>query len=133
MKTIFCIIISLLALVMSGCSNAVSESDMPDIVFKKCTIYQYEQHFIDDETAYALAFIDKNGDFYSSDNIEIYFLSNEELIEALRSGDERITKSSESRNTDELLENYKNCSRQPPTRIISWNIPRSCLLLNMII
>ncbi|MDE7362841.1 MAG: hypothetical protein K2N38_13010 [Oscillospiraceae bacterium] len=128
MKTIFFAIITILALVMIGCSNAVSEpdmsdvgsdisnvvyeADMPDIVFKKCTVCnRYEHDFDDDESSeqgrYMLTFLDKNGNYYFSDYSEIFLLSNEELIETLRSGDERITKSSVSRDVDELRENYK--------------------------
>ena len=112
MKTIFCVIITILALVMGGCSNAVSESDMPDIVFKECTAYnRYVHNFDDDESSeqgrYSLTFIDKNGNYYNSDYSEIIALSNEELIEKLNSGDERITKLSISCDTDELSENYK--------------------------
>lgn len=127
MKTIFFVIITIIALVMSGCSNAVSEpdmsdfgsdisnvvyeadtsdivfSDMPDIVFKVCTSYNRYEH----DDSYLLTFIDKNGNYYSSDYSEIFFLSNEELIDTLKSGDERITKSSVSRDVDELRENYK--------------------------
>lgn len=103
MKTIFCVIISVLILLMSGCSNAVSESDMPDIVFKVCT--RYNQYENDDRCS--LMFVDKNGNYYHSDDCEIFFLSNEELIEKLKSGDERITKLSVSCDTEELLENYK--------------------------
>ena len=111
MKTIFCVIISILALVMSGCSNAVSESDlpnivfedMPEIVFKVCTSYnQYEYG-----DGCSLTFVDKNGNYYFSDYSEIFFLSNEELIETLKSGDERITKLYASCDTGELSENYK--------------------------
>lgn len=112
MKTIFFSIITILALVMSGCSNAVSEPDMPDIVFKVCTAYNpYEHDFDENESAeqgrYLLTFLDKNGNYYNSDYTEIYFLSNEELIEALKSGDERITKLSVTCDVDELRENYK--------------------------
>lgn len=128
MKTIFCVIISVLILLMSGCSTTVSESDMsnvvsesdtsdivftdmPDIVFKVRTTYQDEHNFDYDDSAeqgrYSITFVDKNGNYYNSDNDEIYFLSNEELIEALKSGDERITKTSASCDVDELRENYK--------------------------
>lgn len=127
MKTIFFVIITIIALVMSGCSNAVSEpdmsdfgsdisnvvyeadtsdivfSDMPDIVFKVCTSYNRYEH----DDSCLLTFIDKNGNYYSSDYSEIFFLSNEELIETLKSGDERITKLSVSCDADELSENYK--------------------------
>lgn len=112
MKTIILTIITILALVMGGCSNSVSEADMPEIVFKVCTAYNpYEHGFDENESAeqgrYSLTFVDKNGSYYFSDYTDIYFLSNEELIEALKSGDERITKLSVSFDTDELLENYK--------------------------
>lgn len=111
MKTIILTIITILALVMGGCSNSVSEPDMPEIVFKVCTAYQDEHNFDDDDSAeqgrYLLTFLDKNGNYYNSDYTEIYFLSNEELIEALKSGDERITKTSASCDADELRENYK--------------------------
>lgn len=120
MKTIFCVIISVLILLMSGCSTTVSESDMsnvvsesdtsdivfsdmPDIVFKVCTSFnQYEN-----DDGCLLTFIDKNGNYYFSDYSEIFFLSNEELIESLKSGDDRITKLSVSCDADELSENYK--------------------------
>lgn len=112
MKTIFLTIITILALVMGGCSNDVSEADMPEIVFKVCTEYcQHEHNFDYDDSAeqprYSLTFVDKNGNYYFSDYDEIYFLSNEELIEAQKSGDERITKTSASCDVDELRENYK--------------------------
>ncbi len=100
MKTIFCIIISVLISLMSGCSNSVSESDMPDIVFEKRTKYEHDD-------SYSIVFIDKNGNYYHSDDSEINSLTNAELIEALRLGDERITKLPKSCDTDELLENYK--------------------------
>lgn len=110
MKTIFCIIISVLISLMSGCSNAVSESvmpdvesDMPDIVFKVCTSYNQYEH----DDGFLLTFIDKNGNYCFSDYSEIFFLSNEELIESLNLGDERITKLSKSCDTDELSDNYK--------------------------
>lgn len=112
MKKIFCFIIAAIVLVMSGCSNAVSESDMPDIVFMSRTRYNpYVHHFDENDFAeqgrYSITFVDKNGDYYFSDYSEIYFLSNEELIETLKSGDERITKLSLSCDVDELSDNYK--------------------------
>ncbi len=134
MKTIFCVIISVLISLMSGCSNADSESvmpdsesvmpdvesdmsdvvsesdmfdiefsDMPDIVFEVCTRYYRNNNY----DMCSLTFVDKNGNFYSSDDSEINSLTNAELIEALRLGDERITKLPKSCDTDELLENYK--------------------------
>ncbi|MDE6732068.1 MAG: hypothetical protein K2J77_04245 [Oscillospiraceae bacterium] len=112
MKTIILTIITILALVMSGCSNSVSEPDMPEIVFKVCTVYnQYEHNFDENDSVeqgrYSLTFVDKNGNYYFSDYSEIYFLSDEELIESLKSGDERITKLPKSCDADELWENYK--------------------------
>lgn len=135
MKTIFCIIISVLISLMSGCSNADSESvipdvesdmsnvvsesemfdiefsDMPDIVFEVSKVNEYERGFDEDDFTgqgrCSLTFVDKNGNYYFSDYSEIYFLSNEELIESLKSGDERITKLPKSCDTEELLENYK--------------------------
>lgn len=107
---------------MSGCSiKAVSGSfpdsvndsnddpvvvsvsaEMPDIVFKKCIVYnRYEN-----DSDRLLTFLDKNGNYYSSTDSEIYGLSNEELIEKLKSGDERITKSSATCDVDELRENF---------------------------
>ena len=127
MRKIFLAIITVFALVLSGCSiNAVSGSfpetvsdpvvepvstEMPDIVFKKCIAYnRYEHNFDYDDSAeqdrYLLTFLDKNGNYYSSTDSEIYGLSNEELIEKLKSGDERITKSSVSCDADELRENF---------------------------
>lgn len=122
MKKIFPAIITAFTLAMSGCSiKAVSGSfpdsvndsnddpvvvsvsaEMPDIVFKKCIVYnRYEN-----DSDRLLTFLDKNGNYYSSTDSEIYGLSNEELIEKLKSGDERITKSSATCDVDELRENF---------------------------
>ncbi len=122
MKKIFSVIITAYTLVMSGCSiKAVSgafpdpvddsnddpvvvsvSAEMPDIVFKKCIVYnRYEN-----DSDRLLTFLDKNGNYYSSTDSEIYGLSNEELIEKLKSGDERITKSSATCDVDELRENF---------------------------
>lgn len=122
MKKIFSAIITAFTLVMSGCSiKAVSGSfpdsvndsnddpvvvsvsaEMPDIVFKKCIVYNRHEN----DSDRLLTFLDKNGNYYSSTDSEIYGLSNEELIEKLKSGDERITKSSATCDVDELRENF---------------------------
>lgn len=118
-------VITVLALIMSGCSkNADSESfsdlvsdsavdpvsaEMPDIVFTVRYVYNRYGNDFDESSEqgrYLLTFIDKNGNYYFSDYSEICFLSNEELIEALKSGDERITKLSITCDADELRENY---------------------------
>lgn len=110
MRKIFLAVITVFALIMSGCSTAVSEAEMPEIPFKVCT--SYCRYYLDDfdETAEqgicSITFFDKSGNYYFSDYSEICFLSNEELIEALKSGDERITKLSITCDADELRENY---------------------------
>lgn len=122
MKKIFLVIIAVFTLAMSGCKisavfgafpDPVDDSnddpvvdsvsaEMPDIVFKKCIAYnRYEN-----DSDRLLTFLDKNGNYYSSTDSEIYGLSNEELIEKLKSGDERITKSSATCDVDELRENF---------------------------
>lgn len=122
MKKIFLVIIAVFTLAMSGCKisavfgafpDPVDDSnddpvvvsvsaEMPDIVFKKCIVYnRYEN-----DSDRLLTFLDKNGNYYSSTDSEIYGLSNEELIEKLKSGDERITKSSATCDVDELRENF---------------------------
>lgn len=105
MKKIFLAIITVFTLLMSGCSNAVTEAEMPDIVFKECT--QYCRYYLDEnDPQSSIVFLDKNGNYYQSFNSEICGLSNEELIKALNSGDERITKLSITCDPDELRENY---------------------------
>lgn len=107
MRKISLAIIMVFVLVISGCSNAVPEAEMPEIPFKVCTDYCRDDL---DEAAEqgkcSITFLDKSGNYYFSDYSEICFLSNEELIEALRSGDERITKLSLTCDADELTENY---------------------------
>lgn len=109
-KKIILAIITVFVLVLSGCSNAVSEAEMPEIPFKVYTSYcRYDLDDFDENAEQgicAITFFDKNGNYYFSDYSEICFLSNEELIEALKSGDERITKSSITCDPDELWENY---------------------------
>lgn len=114
-----------LALIMSGCStNADSGSfsdlvsvsavdpvsaEMPDIVFTVRYVYNRYGNDFDESSEqgrYLLTFIDKNGNYYSSDYNDIFGLSDEELIEALKSGDERIIKSSATCDIDELRENF---------------------------
>lgn len=118
-------VITVLALIMSGCSkNADSESfsdlvsdsavdpvsaEMPDIVFTVRYVYNRYGNDFDESSEqgrYLLTFIDKNGNYYSSDYNDIFGLSDEELIEALKSGDERIIKSSATCDIDELRENF---------------------------
>lgn len=109
MRKIFLAIITVLALIMSGCSTVVFESEMPEIPFKVCTSYCHDLYDFDvnaERGICAITFFDKSGNYYFSDYSEICFLSNEELIEALKSGDERITKSSITYDPDELRENY---------------------------
>lgn len=107
MKNIFLAIITAFSLLMSGCSNAITEAEMPEIPFKVITYLCRDDL---DENAEqgkrAIVFLDKSGNYYLSDYSEICFLSNEELIEALKSGDERITKLSITCDVDELRENY---------------------------
>lgn len=107
MKKLFCVFITIIALALSGCSNDITVSDMPEIVFMKCTVYNFDNNESFDQGRYSLVFLDKNGNYYSSDYKEIFLLSNEELIEKFKSGDEHITKTSASRDVGELLENYK--------------------------
>ncbi len=118
-------VITVLALIMSGCStNADSGSfsdlvsdpavdpvsaEMPDIVFTVRYIYNRYGNDFDESSEqgrYLLTFLDKNGNYYSSDHSDIFGLSDEELIEELKSGDERITKSSATCDIDELRENF---------------------------
>lgn len=129
MKKIFLVIIAVFTLAMSGCKiSAVSGSfpdpvddsnddpvvvsvsaEIPDIVFTVRYIYNRYGNDFDkssEQGRYLLTFLDKNGNYYSSSDSEIYGLSNEELIEKLKSGDERITKSSVNCDIDELRENF---------------------------
>ena len=112
MKKIFCVIIVAVVLALSGCSKAVTASDMPEIVFMIQTSYNPSVHgFYDDESSDhatgSLVFLDKNGDYYFTESLEIRVLKPDELIERLKSGDDRLEKTGASRNTDEILENYK--------------------------
>lgn len=112
MKKLSCVFITVIALVLSGCSKAVTVLDMPEIVFMKFTdIYKYEFLLgeVPDTGRYSLEFLDKNGDYYITYSTEICMLvyDDEKLIERFKSGDERITKLPKSRDVDELLENYK--------------------------
>lgn len=111
MKKLVCVFITIIALVLSGCSKTVTASDMPEIVFMKFTdIYKYEflSGEVPDSGKYSLEFLDKNGDYYITYSTEICRLVyDEKLIERFKSGDERITKLPKSRDVDELFENYK--------------------------
>lgn len=111
MKKLFCVFIAAIVLALSGCSKAVTASDMPDIVFVRRTVYNRSVHGFDDgssdQITGSLVFLDKNGDYYFTESPEIRSLNYDELIERFKSGDERITKTSASRDVGELLENYK--------------------------
>lgn len=129
MKKIFLVIIAVFTLAMSGCKisavfgafpDPVDDSnddpvvvsvsaEIPDIVFTVRYVYNRYGNDFDkssEQGRYLLTFLDKNGNYYSSDHNDIFVLSDEELIEALKSGDERITKSSATCDVDELRENF---------------------------
>lgn len=110
MKKLFCVFALVFALVMSGCAENFPDAEMPDIVFKKCTDYNSYAPNEDDPQS-SVTFLDKNGRYYHSFDSEICGLSNSELVKALKSGDERITKLEISCDAGELRKNYNKLSK----------------------
>ncbi len=82
-------------------------SQMPSIVFiVEC---DYSQILPSEQKPYAMHFYDKNGNYYGTDNWEIYKMSFEELVKAFENGEleDEITRSSQTCNVDELFVNYQ--------------------------